>query len=106
MFGLPLVASIVYIFAFFCGAASVAYGYFQWRWYGDKKELLWILLGICIFFDLAWGLFTRHLIISNTGNAPLLLWSRIALTFAVVVFWLILKWRQHVSRAKNKADEL
>jgi hypothetical protein len=101
MMGLPLIAFIIYLFAFLCGVAAVAYGYFQWRWYGDKKELLWSLLGIFIFLNVAWGLFTRHLIISNTGNVPLLLWSRNALAFAALILCLALKWRQHVSRGKN-----
>jgi hypothetical protein len=99
--GLPLVALIIYLFTFFCGVASVVYRYFQWRWYGDKGELLWILLGGCIFLEVALGLFTRHLILSNTGNVPVLLWSRNALAFAVAVLFLILKWRQHVSQAKK-----
>jgi hypothetical protein len=50
MFGLPIIASIIYLFGFSRGVASVVYGFFQWRWYGDKEELLWILLGLFIFF--------------------------------------------------------
>jgi hypothetical protein len=101
MMGLPLIAFIVYLFTLFGGAISIIYGYSRWKTYADKKEMSWILLGIFAIFCVGWALFTRHLVISGTGNASVLLSSRKVLGFFALFVGLTLIYRQYIRGRKN-----
>jgi hypothetical protein len=99
---LPFIALVIYLFAFFGGALIAIYGYFQWKRYGKKRELVWGAFGGLLLLNIAWGLFVRHLIISGTGNASYLDLSRKALILLTLLAGAILwMFRNHISWLKE-----
>ena len=101
MFGLPLLAFVIYLWVVLGGIAGIVYGYYQWSRYGAKTGLILLLLGLGAIVYVVWGLVTRFLIISNTGNVPELLWIRkIFALIALVVGLAVLYW-QFLGRNKK-----
>ena len=92
---------MIYLWVFLVGIAGVVYGYVQYRRHGARGGLMLLLLGFFAIAYVIWGLITRSLIISNTGNTSVLLWSRKALALVALVVGLILLWRQYVGQTKK-----
>jgi hypothetical protein len=97
---MSLIAIFIYLWFSFASVAAIAYGYFQWRQSRNKNDLLLMQMGFAGVIFIIYGLITRQLILSNTGNVPFLLLSRQVLGFVALLIGLALLWRQYGKRRK------
>ena len=66
-----------------CSIGAIIYGYWRWRVYHEKKDMLWYLIGVLMFIGVTWDYTTRSLITSI--DPQLLFWSRNVLAAIIIL---------------------
>lgn len=100
MNGIPLLATGIYTLLLLGGVAGIIYG-LRPRENHQGKNYFLIVLGIFALACVAWGLISRHLIITNSGDISALLLSRNVLGLIALVIGLALLYWRFFGKSKN-----